>query len=107
MLADRIAFDAPPTCRRPVYRRARALGLRGVPLASRRHSGCGGRMTATDPQYVAVLLHDWFESILHLTEESLFSFVPEGPHRDAVVLDTLKRNARILSQASLDHEGKL
>jgi len=64
-------------------------------------------MTATDPQYVAVLLHDWFESILHLTEESLFSFVPEGPHRDAVVLDTLKGNARILSQAELDNEGKL
>ena len=64
-------------------------------------------MTAADPQYVAVMLHDWFESILRLTEESLFSVVPEGPHRDAVVLDTLKRNARILSPAELDDEGKL
>jgi len=45
-------------------------------------------MTATDPQSVAVQLHDWFESILRLTEESLFGIAPEGPHRDAVVLDT-------------------
>src|SRR5947209_17260239 len=64
-------------------------------------------MTATDPQYVAVQLHDWFESILRLTEDSLFSVSPEGPHREAVILDTLKRNARILSQAELDKEGKL
>ena len=64
-------------------------------------------MTATDPQSVAGQLHDWFESILRLTEESLFGVAPEGPHRDAVVLDTLKRNAPILSQAELDNEGKL
>ena len=64
-------------------------------------------MTATDPQSVAVQLHDWFESILRLTEGSLFSVAPDGPHRDAVVLDTLKRNARILSQAELDNEGTL
>ena len=64
-------------------------------------------MTTTDPQSVAAQLHHWFESILRLTEESLFSVVPAGPHRDAVVLDTLKRNARILSQAELDNEGKL
>jgi hypothetical protein len=65
-------------------------------------------MTATDPRSAAVQLHGWFESILRLTEESLFSIAPEGPHRDAVVLDTLKRNARmILSQADLDNEGKL
>jgi hypothetical protein len=64
-------------------------------------------MTATDPQFAAVQLHDWFESISRLTEESLFGVAPEGPHRDAVVLDTLKRNARILSQAELDNEGKL
>ena len=64
-------------------------------------------MTATEPQSVAVQLHDWFESIMRLAEESLFSVAPGGPHRDAVVLDTLKRNARILSQAELDHDGKL
>jgi hypothetical protein len=33
--------------------------------------------------------------------------VPEGPHRDAVVLDVLRRNARILSQSEIDSEGKL
>jgi hypothetical protein len=64
-------------------------------------------MTATDPQFVAVQLHDWFESVSRLSEESLFSVAPDGPHRDAVVLDTLMRNARILSQAELDNEGKL
>ena len=64
-------------------------------------------MTAADPQSVAVQLHDWFVSILHLTEASLFGVAPEGPHRDAVVLDTLRRNARILSQTELDNEGKL
>jgi len=56
---------------------------------------------------VAEQLQDWFLSILRLTEESLFGIVPEGPHRDAVVLDVLKRNARILSQGELDSEGKL
>jgi hypothetical protein len=65
-------------------------------------------MTATDPQSIAVQLHDWFESISRLTEESLFGVAPEGPHRDAVVLDTLKRNARdLLNQAELDNEGRL
>jgi len=60
-----------------------------------------------DPQPIALQLHEWFASISRLTGESLFSIAPEGPHRDAVVLDTLKRNARILSQAELDKEGKL
>jgi hypothetical protein len=64
-------------------------------------------MTANDAKGVALQLHDWFASILHLTEGSLFSVAPEGPHRDAVVLDTLRRNARILSRAELDNDGKL
>ncbi len=64
-------------------------------------------MTASDPKGVAVQLHDWFGSILRLTEGSLFSVAPQGPHREAVVLDTLRRNARVLSQAELDDEGKL
>ena len=68
----------------------------------------------SQPQAVAEQLHQWFLSILHLTDESLFSIVPEGPHRDArgvgcyeLVLDVLKRNARILSQSGLDSAGKL
>lgn len=56
---------------------------------------------------VAVQLHEWFGGILRLADESLFSMVPEGPHRDAVVLDVLRRNARILFQSELDSEGKL
>jgi hypothetical protein len=61
----------------------------------------------SDTKSVAEQLHDWFCSISRLTDESLFSIVPEGPHRHAVVLDVLKRNARILSQRELDSEGKL
>ncbi len=56
---------------------------------------------------VAEQLHDWFRSIVRISDESLFSIVPEGPHRDAVVLDVLKRNARLLSQSEVDSEGKL
>ncbi|MGO8786956.1 MAG: hypothetical protein ACLQVL_06180 [Terriglobia bacterium] len=64
-------------------------------------------MMENDTKAVAEQLHDWFASILRLTDESLFSIVPEGPHRDAVVLDVLKRNARIISQSELDRGGKL
>ena len=60
-----------------------------------------------DPNTVAEQLHNWFRGILRLTDEHLFGIVPEGPHRDAVVLDVLKRNARILSEHELDSEGKL
>jgi len=60
-----------------------------------------------DPKAVAVQLHDWFGSILRLADESLFSIVPEGPHRDAVVLDVLKRNARILAHSGLGSSGEL
>ena len=56
---------------------------------------------------VAEELQKWFLSVSRLTEESLFGIVPEGPHRDAVVLDALKRNARVLSQSELDNAGKL
>jgi hypothetical protein len=61
----------------------------------------------SDRKAIAAQLDEWFHSILRLTDESLFSIVPEGPHRDAVVLDVLKRNARILSQSELDSGGKL
>lgn len=61
----------------------------------------------SDPKDAAEQLHEWFRSILRLTEEELFGIMPEGPHRDAVVLDALKRNARILAQSEIDSEGKL
>lgn len=61
----------------------------------------------SDPKAVAEQLHGWFRSVLHLTEENLFSIVPEGPHREAVVLDVLRRNAGILSKSELDNKGEL
>ncbi len=66
-------------------------------------------MTSSDPNAVAVAenLDNWFRSILILADKSLFSIMPEGPHRNAVVLDVLKRNAKLLSQSELDGEGKL
>jgi hypothetical protein len=63
-------------------------------------------MVANDSKAAAEQLHQWFLSVLRLTQESLFGIVPEGPHRDAVVLDILKRNARILSQSELDNDRK-
>jgi hypothetical protein len=62
---------------------------------------------ASDPKAVAEQLHEWFRSIVHLTDESLFSIVPKGPHREAVVLDVLRRNARILSESDLDSKDSL
>ena len=62
---------------------------------------------ASEPSAAAERLHEWFLSVLRLTEETLFGIVPEGLHREAVVLDALRRNARILSERELDSEGKL
>src|SRR5258708_29531115 len=76
-------------------------------LVSRSHSVSGRGMMAVDSKAVAEQLHDWFTSILHLTDQSVFGIVPEGPHRDAVVLDVLKRHARILCDSELDRQGKL
>ena len=61
----------------------------------------------SDCKPVAETLDGWFHRISRLTDESLFSIAPAGPHREAVVLDVLKRNARILSQSELDRAGKL
>ena len=61
----------------------------------------------TDINTVAEQLQEWFRSVSNLTDGSLFGIAPEGPHRQAVVLDVLKRNARILSQSELDKKGKL
>jgi hypothetical protein len=64
-------------------------------------------MTDSDIKAVAEQLHDWFGNVSRLIEASWSSIAPEGPHRDAVVLDALTRNARVLSQSELDREGKL
>jgi hypothetical protein len=56
---------------------------------------------------IATELHEWFQSVLKLADEGLFGIVPEGPHRAAVILDVLARNARLVADAELDDEGKL
>ena len=56
---------------------------------------------------IATELHQWFQSVLELADQGLFGIVPEGPHRGAVILDVLTRNARLISDAELDDEGKL
>lgn len=62
-----------------------------------------------EPQFdhLAVELAEWFDSVFDLTQKSLFGIAPEGPHRDAVVVDSMIRNARIIYRAELDTEGKL
>jgi hypothetical protein len=62
-----------------------------------------------EPQFhhLAAELAEWFDSVFALTQKSLFGIVPDGPHRDAVVVDSMIRNARIIYRAELDTEGKL
>src|SRR6266566_8159265 len=73
----------------------------------RRHPFSGRAMMDSNPQAVAEHLNEWFRSVLHFTDSSLFSIAPEGPHRDAVILDVLKRNARIIAAGKLDRNGEL
>lgn len=56
---------------------------------------------------IARELTEWFQSIQRLTDAGLFSVAPEGPHRDALVLDALRRNAKTLYSATLDADGRL
>jgi hypothetical protein len=60
-----------------------------------------------DSEAIANDLNRWFQSVQRLTEASLFSIGSEGPHRDAVVLDALRRNARMVYEARLEPDGKL
>ena len=62
-----------------------------------------------EPEIVelAAELSEWFERVFELTQESLFGIAPLGAHRDAVVVDAMIRNARMIHRAELDREGKL
>ena len=55
----------------------------------------------------AARLHGWFEVVSRATEQSMLQAAPEGPHREAIVLDLLKRNGRRLVEARLDRKGEL
>jgi hypothetical protein len=56
---------------------------------------------------IAAELSQWFDSVSDLTQKSLFGIAPQGPHRDAVVVDSMIRNARVIYRAELDQEEKL
>jgi hypothetical protein len=60
----------------------------------------------SDSHAIANDLNDWFHSVQRRTA-GLFSLGSDQAHRDAVVLDVLRRNARIVYEASLDNEGRL
>jgi len=64
-------------------------------------------MMDLEPKAVANDLNEWFQSVQQLTEAAIFNIAPQGPHREAVVLDTLRRNGRIVYEAKLDPDGKL
>src|ERR1035441_4027266 len=101
MLAHGFIFIAARACRRTARASTNAVGLRRFPLGCRSHSVSGRGLMENHPEAVAEQLSDWFRSILHFTGESLFSIVPEGPHRDAGALDHLQW------EAELDSKGKL
>lgn len=52
-------------------------------------------------------LHEWFQRLRRITEATHFEMVPAGPHREALVLDVLRRNARIVKDSDLDLSGRL
>ena len=62
---------------------------------------------AFDSHAAADALHEWFRSVVRIADKSWFSMAPEGPHRNAIVLDVLTRNARTLASKEVDREGTL
>lgn len=60
-----------------------------------------------DSNAVAHELTGWFQSVQQLADAGLFSIVPEGPHRNAIVQDALRRHAKAIYNASLDADGTL
>jgi len=54
----------------------------------------------------AELLNEWFRNISHIADER-FGMAPPGPHREAVIRDVLRSNAKILFESELDRKGKL
>lgn len=52
-------------------------------------------------------LQQWFNSVVVLIEKAESEIAPEAPHRDAVVLNLLTKNAREFRQAGIDRNGAL
>ena len=52
-------------------------------------------------------LHDWFDQLLRLFDRSIFGAAEDGPHRDAIVLNVLARNARLVRESEVDRRGLL
>lgn len=64
-------------------------------------------MTFENYDQVSVQLSNWFQSVQKLTDGGLFHIAPEGPHRSAVVLDTLRRHAKEIQRSSLNYSDDL
>ena len=52
-------------------------------------------------------LQQWFDSVVDLIERAESGIAPEAPHRDAVALNILTRNARQVREAGIDRQGAL
>jgi len=64
-------------------------------------------MESSESLHVAADLNAWFQDVRRAMEKGVVGIAPEGPHRDAIVLDALQRNARLILDAPLDEEGFL
>jgi len=62
---------------------------------------------ATGIADAADTLQQWFDEVVRLISRAVFDVAPEGPHRDAVVLNVLTRNARQLRALDIDRRGAL
>ncbi len=62
---------------------------------------------ATGTAQAADALQQWFDEVVRLISRAVFDVAPEGPHRDAVVLNVLTGNARRLRDLDIDRGGAL
>ncbi len=65
------------------------------------------RLAASTRDDAARKLQAWFDDVLSVTDRSLFGVAAAGPHRDAVILNVLTRNARRFRESEVDREGAL
>jgi hypothetical protein len=58
-------------------------------------------------QVAAEELASWFADIVNLWSSACFDWSTSPEHRDAAILETLSRNAKIILDAPVDSEGEL